>query len=179
MRTKLAIAAVLAVVFAVAGVTIASADSKGSRHDDDHARVIKLFSRTADEARAQFVDVPPLQHSDTDPPTLGDHFVFSDDLFDHEGGTKVGIDGAVCTVVRLDPLSGPTEAVLQCQATISLADGQITVQGLFTTPLSGVAEPFDLAVTGGTGAYEGAEGHLTVEELSDTDANLTVVLTDD
>jgi hypothetical protein len=172
MRIKITIAAILAVLFAVAGVTLASADSNGSR--DDHAQVINLFAVTAQFA---FIDAD----KSGDAPTLGDEFVFSDDLFDHQGGTKIGTDGVVCTIVRLEPQDKPTDAVLQCQATISLAGGQITVQGLFTTPTAEnqFPPPFDLAVTGGTGAYEGASGHITVQELNETDANLTVFLTSD
>jgi hypothetical protein len=172
MRIKFTLAAILAVLFAVAGVTLASAHSDGSR--DDHARVIELFTVTA---QSTFIDADRSGEG----PTLGDEFVFSDDLFDHKGGTKVGTDGVVCTIVRLEPPNSATEATLQCQATISLSGGQITVQGLFTTPTAEneFPPPFDLAVTGGTGEFEGASGHITVEELNDTDANITVFLTSD
>jgi hypothetical protein len=172
MRIKITLAATLAVLFAVAGVTLAAADS--SRSGDGHAQVIKVFSVTAQFA---FIDT---DKSGADP-TLGDEFVFSDDLFDRKGGTKLGTDGVVCTIVRLQPATAPTEASLQCQATISLAGGQITVQGLFTTPTAdnSFPPPFDLAVTGGTGDFEGASGHITVEELNETDSNLTVFLTSD
>jgi allene oxide cyclase-like protein len=172
MRTKIMIAAVLAVLFAVAGVTLAAADSNGSG-DDDQPRVIKLFAFN-DPDRSVSVDVPPTGGT---APTLGDGFVFSGDVFDHKGGTRLGTTAVQCTIVRLEP---PTEAVLQCVATISLEGGQITIHGVFTSPLAegALPAPFDLAVTGGTGDYEGAEGHLTVKELSDTEENLTVTLND-
>jgi hypothetical protein len=172
MRIKITLAAILAVLFTVAGVTLASADSSGTR--DDNGQAIELFSVTAQFA---FIDTD----RSGDGPTLGDEFVFADDLFDHKGGKKVGTDGVVCTIVRLEPPNKPTEATLQCQATISLSGGQITVQGLFTTPTADneLPPPFDLAVTGGTGEFEGASGHITVEELTETESNITVFLTSD
>ena len=174
MRTKFTIAAVLAVIFAAAGVTLAAADSNGSG-DDGSPRVITLFAFN-DPDRSTSVDVDPTGAT----PTLGDRFVFSGDLFDRKGGTELGITAVDCVFVRFDPIDSPTEATLQCVATISLEGGQITVQGVFTTPTAEgeLPPPFDLPVTGGTGEYEGAEGHITVEELSDTEENITVTLED-
>src|SRR3954469_25208622 len=115
MRIKIAIAALLAVMFAVAGVTLASADPDDPRHDD--ARVVNLFTVTTQFA---FVDA---DRSGETAPTLGDQFVFSDDVFDRKGGTKLGITGVACTIVRLEPANTPTEATIQCQATIRLDGG--------------------------------------------------------
>src|SRR5688500_10835065 len=128
MRTKFTIAAVLAVIFAAAGVTLAAADSNGSG-DDGSPRVITLFAFN-DPDRATTVDVAPTG----DTPSLGDRFVFSGDVFDRKGGTELGITAVDCVFVRFDPIDSPTEATLQCVATISLEGGQITVQGVFTTP---------------------------------------------
>ena len=174
MRSKITIAAVLAVIFAAAGVTLAAADSGGSG-DDGAPRVITLFA-FSDPDRATFVDVAPTG----DAPTLGDRFVVSGDVFDRKGGTSLGVTAVDCVFVRFEPIDSPTEATLQCVATISLEGGQITVQGVLTTPTAEgeLPPPFDLAITGGTGEYEGAEGHITVEELSDTEENITVTLED-
>jgi hypothetical protein len=46
----------------------------------------------------------------------------------------------------------------QCVATARLGNGQITVQGL----LAGEPETFVLPITGGSGAYLGAEGTVHV-----------------
>jgi hypothetical protein len=100
MRMKIAIAAILAVVFAVAGVTLASADPDGARDDD--ARVINLFTVTVQTA---FVDA---DRSGETGVTLGDQFVFSDDVYDRNSRTKLGISGVACTVVRLEPTDKPT-----------------------------------------------------------------------
>ena len=49
------------------------------------------------------------------------------------------------------------------------AQGQITIQGL----LAGEPTVFKFAITGGTGAYEGAAGTLVVREISNTKELLT------
>jgi hypothetical protein len=170
MRIKLSIAAVVAVLLAIAGVSLASADSGGSSSHDG-ARVIKLRAVVDQEA---FINVPP----DATALGLGARIVFSDVLYDRSSGDRVGVDGGVCTVTQREPETDPTEATAQCVATLSLSGGQITVQGLVTFPLAegALPPPVDIAITGGTGDFEGAEGFLNVEELNATDANLTVHL---
>jgi hypothetical protein len=81
---------------------------------------------------------------------------------------KVGTDGGVGTLVRLEPR---VAATIQFVATARLPRGQITVQGLvrFTDGPS----TFQVAITGGTGRFREAHGVLTVEEVSDTESLLT------
>jgi hypothetical protein len=100
-----------------------------------------------------------------------------DNLFDREGGNKVGSDAVVCTAVDVTT-KAETD---QCVATFSLADrGQITVQGLATLPAGDeTGAKFDLAVTRGSGEFAGAGGELTVEILNAKgDAKLTFDLVD-
>ncbi|MEA2322873.1 MAG: hypothetical protein QOD81_2723 [Solirubrobacteraceae bacterium] len=166
MRTKFSIAAVLAVVLVIAGVTLASARPTSSAADRA-GRVIKLVTVTpADGIR--FIDHDPAG------PSLGDEEVFTDDVYDESGQTKLGVDGGVCTIVRLE---GKNMAVAQCVVSLSLAHGQVTAQGLVTFDVtSDIAPAFEVAITGGTGEFEGAGGHVTVEETSATRANLTLHL---
>jgi allene oxide cyclase-like protein len=56
-----------------------------------------------------------------------------------------------------------------------LADGQITAQGLIE-PTGEFPERFVLAVTGGTGAYEGASGEVHVIQRTETLARIIVHL---
>jgi hypothetical protein len=170
MRTKLSIAVVVAALLAVAGVTLASAASGGS--PNDHAgRVIKLFSVLDQEA------ILNLDKSDGTAPTVGDQDVFSDKISDRQGGPPIGTDGGVCSIVNVDAQAG--SAVAHCAATLSLPGGQIAGQGLVTVAAgNALPEPFDLPITGGTGDYEGAGGHLTVQETSEKEAILTVHLDD-
>jgi hypothetical protein len=163
MRIKLVVAALAASILALGGVTLASANSNGSS-DDNGAQAIKLFASTV---QIDVIDLGATGFS------LGDEQVFSDDLYDKKGGTKLGSDGGACTIVRVtDAKTGSGTA--QCTVTLSLADGQIATQGLVTFVGNEPPPPFDFAITGGTGAFKDARGTVTVEETSDTEANLTV-----
>ena len=73
-------------------------------------------------------------------------------------GHRVGHTGVVCTITSVDHEES------QCVGTAWFRGGQITIQGL----LWGEPETFVFPVTGGSGAFEGAEGVLHVRELSDT-----------
>jgi hypothetical protein len=169
MRTKLLLAAVLAVILSTTAVTLASAS--GDRSSDDDATVITLFST---QDKFTFLD---LDQSGGTAPTMGDQAVFTDVLFDRSGGNKVGTDAAVCTVMTVTA-SAETD---QCSATFSLTNrGQITVQGLVTLPSGDeTGSKFVLPVTGGSDEFEGAGGQLTIEILNAKgDANLTFHLLD-
>jgi hypothetical protein len=162
MPIKLIIAALLAALLAISGATLAFAGSDGSS-DDGGARVITLFTTTDQD---HVVDVAPMNEL-----SLGDEEVFSDVVSETRGGSGTGSTGVVCTVVNVGKDKGT--ATSECEATLSVSAGQITVQGLVTLAGGAPPSPFDLAVTGGTGAFEGAGGHITVEELSETESKLT------
>jgi hypothetical protein len=165
MRVKLVVAGLLAAIIAGGAVTLASADQNGGSHD----RGTEVFTVFTVTVQNQFLDLGPQGLS------LGDQQVFAEDVYDHKGGTKIGSDGVVCTIVRVtDAATGSGTA--QCVATVSLADGQITIQGLLSFTGDELPAPFQQAITGGTGAYADARGQITVEELSETEANITVEL---
>jgi hypothetical protein len=170
MRTKLLLAAVLAVILSTTAVTLASASGDRSSDDND-ATVIRLFST---QDKFTFLD---LDQSGGTAPTMGDQAVFTDVLFDHSGGSKVGTDAVVCTVMTVTA-SAETD---QCSATFSLTDrGQITVQGLVTLPSGDeTGAKFVLPVTGGSDEFEGVGGQVTIEILNaNGDSNLTFHLVD-
>jgi hypothetical protein len=154
----------LGAIGAVAGVAALAVGSVGpatgqvdQRGGDDH-RIIRVVSTVSEEGGA---DVGEPGDS------LADSFAFSSDLTKH--GRAVGHTGVVCTVTSLE------RGEAQCVGTAALRRGQITVQGLI-----GEEGPstFSLAITGGTGAYEGAGGTLVVKELSETRELLTFHVTD-
>jgi hypothetical protein len=168
MRKKLVLGAMLALLLTVAGVSVASATGNDNG-DDDATRVINLTATTVQDAD---IDLG------TKGLSLGDRFVFSDDV----SGDEVGTDGGECVIVRLDPKDA-TEAdfkaiTQQCVVTLSLPDGQITGQGLITFTNTPTPEPFTVAITGGTGAFRTAHGEVEVTEESETVAKLTVKLID-
>jgi hypothetical protein len=102
-------------------------------------------------------------------PSQGDEFIFHEVL--KQNGERVGHDGGVCTITSVTSAGGE----FNCVATLSLAGGQISVQGL--VPFSqGAPARFTLPVTGGTGQYEGATGELHGREISETVDRLTLQL---
>jgi hypothetical protein len=103
-------------------------------------------------------------------PSLGDGQIITQDVY--RNGKRVGTSDLECTMVRVEL---PKFAV-QCFNTTSLAGGQITSQGVVTSDEIEQV-PFVQAVTGGTGAYKGVGGELTVDEAGDKPAELTFELT--
>jgi hypothetical protein len=170
MRFKRVAAMAATTTLAVGGVTFASAYAGGSSNDSG-----------SQDVRWQAVTVQSNDNIDLGASgfSLGDEQVFSDDLYAEGERTASGTDGGVCTVVRIDRSAKTPSGTAQCVVTLSLPDGQITVQGLVTFSGDQLPAAFDLAITGGTGAYSDASGTVTVEEISDTKANLTLHLTDD
>jgi hypothetical protein len=147
----------LALVLVAAAVTLAAASPAGSPASPAaaavHAEVIHLEAR---QTQAAFLALG------TPGNPVGNQFVGADDLF--RQGRKVGHDGSVCQVVAN---LGAAGLRVQCVATLSLPDGQITAQGLPTLTESG-SPPFELAITGGTGAYRTADGQIQVTQVSET-----------
>jgi hypothetical protein len=154
MRKKLSLVTVLLLLLAVAAVVVASASAR-----DEGENEFTLIGTVVEETD---IDLGPTGDSQ------GDQFVFTDDLF--KEGKHVGWNGGVCTVVRLVP---EVSASLQCVATFSLPEGQITVQGLVTFEFEDAPAPLTVAITGGTDAYERAQGELTVEDVSETETRYT------
>ncbi len=78
----------------------------------------------------------------------------------------IGYDSGTCTFTRAAPDGQPSNSAFDttlesCVATAFLPNGSITVQGVITVQ-SGTPQPATLAVTGGTGTFNGASGTLRV-----------------
>jgi hypothetical protein len=158
MRRRLPLGVLAILVLAVASLPAASASSSqaGSSAGDKKVEVIRVIEVTVQEA---FIDVG--EEGDS----VGDYFTFASDLVRH--GKKVGTDGGVGTIVRLEP----DAFTVHFAATAELPKGQITTQGLGTItdgPLD-----FELAITGGTGRYRTAHGTLSVEDIGESETVLT------
>jgi hypothetical protein len=154
IRRVVTTGAVLGVVALTAG-SVGTATGQGGGGHHDHGDKLRVLSTNTEEA---FVDVGEADFS------LGDEFVFTSELTKY--GKLVGHTGVVCTITSVEREES------QCVGTASFYKGQITIQGL----LAGEPEEFGFAITGGTGAFEGAEGTLVVRELSDTEELLTFYL---
>lgn len=149
--------AALALLIVAAAVMAAGAASGTSSRGDGGGEVIQL---TTKQVHQGFVD-----HG-TPGFSVDDAFVFSNDLY--RNGKKVGEDGGTCTVTRIAPGGATT---LHCLGTNSLPGGQISVQGL-----AAPGEPFELAITGGTGRYNKARGQVIGENTSPTEMSIKLVL---
>jgi len=147
------------VVGAVSPAFGTSSGGSASGSSDDHGQTIRVI--------AVFQEVAEV---DNGAPgfSLGDDVVFSGDL--RRGGERVGRVGVICTFTSA---ADPNMVQAQCPATADLPGGQITLSGLVTN-----RELRVLAITGGSGRYQGAEGEMHASFLSETRAVLTFHLED-
>jgi hypothetical protein len=167
-KLGIATAFALAAGLAFGGATLASGDDgEGSAHGHG-GRTFTIYAPTAAN-RIAFLPETAGKFS------LGDRVVFSDDLFTSKGGASLGIDGGVCTLVRIADAT-TSSGVLQCNITFSLPDGQIATQELHTLTNGELTGTQPGAITGGTGRYRDAAGQVSVEFLSTTEANITFML---
>jgi hypothetical protein len=80
--------------------------------------------------------------------SIGDTLAFANAVYDAANKVQVGTDQGMCT--RTIP-----GKAYECNWTLSLKDGQITVEGPFLDAGDSV-----LSITGGTGAYASARGQM-------------------
>lgn len=164
MRRQFAISTTLLVAVSSAVIFVGSLPATS----ETGGRTIRLFEHDTQQSLLN------LGGKDNSP---GDEAIFAGDLFDHAGGMKIGRVGAVCSTI-----SGTSAGAgdLQCSATLVLAQGQVTCQGLSDSAafFGGATVPF--AITGGTGLYRNAHGEGTVQVPQDvpnlTDANFVLHL---
>lgn len=115
----------------------------------------------AGPASAEPRELKMTEHATTDAVTdtgasgdsAGDILTFANEVFDADDKAKIGSDQGICfrTVVG---------KAWECFWTLNLDDGQITVEGPFNDTGDSV-----LAVTGGTGAYAGAQGEMALSAI--------------
>ena len=109
-------------------------------------------------------DVAPSATSEEDI-SSGDSFVFT-------GAVSGDRDGKLLGACEVADVGEPT-----CQVTYTFDDGDVTGAGI--PDFSQQAESFQIAVTGGTGAYEGARGQVDVHENGEATHEMTLVLPED
>jgi hypothetical protein len=153
----------VAVALIVGNLTLTSATAS-STSSNDHRTTLHLVSITVDGADLDF---------NKQGPSLGDQFVFTDNLF--WNGKRVGEDHGSCTFTRITGTATSPSFTAECQVTLVLAAGQITVQGAPTFSEQG-PQTNTLAITGGTGAYRTAQGQIQARDVSETRTEITVQL---
>jgi Allene oxide cyclase len=121
------------------------------------------------------ISLKVVEHATTDTVTdtgetgdsVGDVLTFANEVYDEANAAKVGTDNGYCART----VAG---TAWECFWTLSLADGQITIEGPFYDAADSV-----LAVTGGTGAYAGARGEMSLHarnaEGSEYDFGYTIM----
>ncbi len=161
MFKKAILGVAIALVLAVAGVTVAAASSAAAAGKHG-AQTVHLV---ATQTKATLLVLAAPGHG-----PVGNQFLTTDELF--RQGRKVGDDATVCQIVAD---LGHAGTRFQCVATVSLPEGQLTAQGLATLTETG-SQPFTLAITGGTGAYRTAHGQIQVAPVSETERHYTLTL---
>ena len=152
MRTKFGIHAAVLAIVALGVLMLGSTAAMAHGNHKQPLRLVGTVIQTDD------IDVG-------DPgPSLGDELVYSETL--SRRGREVGESGVVCTIVQITP---PYDVfTFHCVGTLSLRDGQITLQGLVEVQGEDDRGPWTVAITGGTGAYRGASGEARVRQRNDT-----------
>jgi hypothetical protein len=144
-RALLALAVAAAAIMLIA----TSASSSDRRHASGRNHVLHVHR---DVGHDIWVDVdgtqtPPVTEADS----IGDEDVFNGKFF--KGGKQVGRDGGVCVLVE-------QPSIYHCVATNWFEEGQLAVQWLGDFSVDAVGH---FAIVGGTGAYRGATGEVTVD----------------
>jgi hypothetical protein len=97
------------------------------------------------------VDIGPTGDS------VGDVLAFANPVFDEANVTQVGSDNGHCIRTAVG-------AAWECFWTLTLPNGQLTVEG----PFYDTADS-ELAITGGAGAFAGARGQMKLHARSATE----------
>ncbi len=122
----------------------------------------------ADETSFTFLpqgEAPTTEEPDR-PPTAGDGFAFTEDLL--QDGTRVGTTKVRCTFTSVTETAGAQ----RCDGTLTFPDGAIRVlDDIEWSADKPEGQPEVLDIVGGTGAYEGAMGTLTVTNQTDDGAS--------
>jgi hypothetical protein len=137
--------AVLAVPAAAAVGAIALLPGAGSAQQGDTGQTIKLVE--SGNGPFKFIDNPP-KVTRKRGPSAGDSFIFANKLTD-SSGKPAGTLTATCEVT-------PSVNSLLCTGVFKLVNGTITGTALTTEN----GRKTTIAITGGTGAYEGARGSV-------------------
>ena len=115
---------------------------------------LALLAAAASASAGEVLSV--VERADTDAVTetgakgdsAGDVLTFANPVFDKANKTKIGADQGYCVRTAVGKS-------WECMWTLSLKDGQLTVEGPFLDAGDSV-----LAITGGTGKYAGARGQM-------------------
>ena len=139
MKRLIAAAAVLAVGVSIAVTSVGGAQQSGER-------TLKFVEKGGS---GKFIDNPPKASKRHPRPSAGDELLFTTGLYD-TNNARAGTVRGHCVK---EPGAGNA---FDCQADATLKDGTLALSAVTNeTSLKTV-----IAITGGTGAYEGARGSI-------------------
>jgi hypothetical protein len=130
------------VAMAIGGASLASASG-----DESGGRTIVVIEKTTSQ---KFLDLGKPG------PTAGDTFFFASQIWNTARTHRLGSNHGYC-VVETPPV------VAHCSGTVRLGGG--TLEYAFQLDMSSQRPPTP-AIIGGTGAFDGAEGHATIHNLN-------------
>jgi hypothetical protein len=139
LLTTAGVAAVVA--FVVGGGAFAVASSSGG--SDGPVRTIVVIEKSSNGA---FIDLGKKGFS------VGDEFIIKSTFWNTARTHRVGSNHGYCVIVGADKA--------QCTGTARLMGGSLSYSGI-----SADSRVTTIAITGGTGALESAEGQVTVRNL--------------
>lgn len=153
VRKSLPIVIAGAVAALVVGSVSGASSSDGSSE--------RNFTLIEVEGSVAFVDVDNSQSG----PTIGDEFIFKNVLKNASKTETVGRDTVICTFTVVAP---EQDATARCAGTITLRGGTLDVSALIKLSESS----FRVAINGGTGRFDEADGQIFGRDLNDTDTQL-------
>ena len=127
------------VAIAIGGASFASASGEGG------ARRIVVIEKTTSQ---RFLDLGQPG------PTPGDEFFFGSQFWNADQTQQVGSNRGFCVL--------QTQTVVHCVGTARLNGGRLEFAG----QTSFTATTSIIAITGGTGVFDGAEGHVSIHNLN-------------
>jgi hypothetical protein len=166
LSTRSSIAVIVGGIAATAAILVPSGSAQAP------GTTTLSFFEPDSQSTFRFVDNPPKQlgkrPSSKSRFSIGDRLTLVSPLYDHKGGTRQGKLYADANIVKSGSFN---TAAFTATGTYVLNDGsQIAIQGYFS--FGGDAT---VSVTGGTGLYEGARGHMTTHS-TDNDSTDTLTL---
>ena len=144
------------------------------------ALAVNIGATGADSDRVTHPDRFTLFNHDThqafldlgDPgPSVGDQYVFGGDVSKQQGGTPIGRLSGQCATI--------SDTEMLCTSSFTVNGSQISFQALVDVTVFFARQPFEFAVTGGTGSYRKASGTVTGQILPEPPSGSDAVFTVD
>ncbi|MET8877733.1 hypothetical protein [Nocardia sp. NPDC004604] len=150
--------AVAGALFVGGGLSGCGQETSAASAPDDQAEILEATVETDQYAAP---DLPPIG------PSVGDLHVYSGWLL--KDSRRVGEGGGSCQITHVDG----DKITMQCLFTAELEQGSLTMQSLWVTG----ANPLDMAITGGTGAYRDAQGTARVWDIATPNERMRAEIT--